>query len=316
MGGLSGANANCNTLAGAAGVPGKFVAFLGTSTQSAFANLGSARGWVRPDGLPFTDTVANFQNNNVMWYPPIYSETMSIPTTGVFFTGARTTNTCSDWTSATDMAVGGDNPYSAMAYFFNIDGFSCASETYLCFGTDFNSQVSVTPVAGRRLFTSSEGFDPSKGVGAADTLCQNEASAAGLANPTHFLALLSTTTTAAQSRFNMNGTPWVRTDGVLAASTTANFMAGNFTASPSVTQTGAYSPTNYAWVGSKAGPSAVAASTQEDCNNWTDTTSSYNAAFLPPTYGAPNAWSAFSTIGCDWAPSGSGTHAQVFCLEN
>lgn len=42
----------CNALAGAAGLPGHYVAWVSTSTQNARDRLGAARGWFAPMGYP------------------------------------------------------------------------------------------------------------------------------------------------------------------------------------------------------------------------------------------------------------------------
>src|SRR5213592_2896892 len=58
----------CNARAQAAGLPGTYVAWLSSSTEPARDRLGSARGWVRLDGLPFTDTLADLAAGKV-FYP-------------------------------------------------------------------------------------------------------------------------------------------------------------------------------------------------------------------------------------------------------
>jgi len=114
FGGLAGAAVFCDSLAAAAGVPGHFAAFLGTTTASEFSPLGSARGWIRPDGLPFTDTVAGLESG-VMWYPPNLNESGVLDNSD-FFTGqvgnlltssGDPTLTCDDWTTASGTGVGG-----------------------------------------------------------------------------------------------------------------------------------------------------------------------------------------------------------------
>ncbi len=53
LGGLDGADAICQKHANNAGLPAnQYRAWLSTSDEDAAARIGSARGWVRPDGLP------------------------------------------------------------------------------------------------------------------------------------------------------------------------------------------------------------------------------------------------------------------------
>src|ERR1700734_4365982 len=69
LGGTAGADTACRNLAHASGLPGTYVAWLGTSTASAVSRLGSARGWVRPDGKPFADRASDLGVGGV-FYPP------------------------------------------------------------------------------------------------------------------------------------------------------------------------------------------------------------------------------------------------------
>ncbi len=312
FGGIAGAYAFCNAAARAAGVPGQFVAFLGTSTASAFSNLGSARGWIRPDGLPFTDTVAGFQNL-VMWYPASITELGTTLNGDALLTGVRAgVGTCGDWTTAGGIANGGQSMDEGN-YFTDLDGFSCSSANFLCFGTDFTVPVAVTPPPGRHVFASSGSFDAAGGLLAADAFCQAAAATAGLANATHFLAALSTTTASAASRFNLSGAPWVRTDGVLVATTTANFMAGMLLAPPSTDENGTLQ-LNRTWLGSAGGLATRAANGNESCNDWSANSASTTAVIYEPPVGAgTNAFTAFGTApeACNFMGTPS-----LMCLEN
>jgi hypothetical protein len=298
----------CNTAAKAAGVPGTFVAFLGTATVTPFASLGSARGWIRPDGLPMTDTVAGFQNNQTMWYPPSLNE-LAARDTSQFYEGTNPSSTCGDWTLTTGSSNGGESAADEGSRFFGLEGVPCSGAPVMCFGTDFATAVSVTAVAGRHAFISSSYFTPSGGLAGADAMCQSLASSAGLANPTHFLALLSTTKASGASRFNLNGANWVRPDGVQIAASTTDFMAGNFIAPVSVEETGVVSGPD-AWTGATMGVTHVSGSVNESCDDWTSAASTANGSFTDPHYGSSNAFAVFGPMACN---SGFG---ELFCLEN
>jgi hypothetical protein len=309
FGGITGGPTFCNSLAAAAGIPGHFVAFLATSTTTTFSTLGSARGWIRPDGLPVTDTVSGFQNNQTMFYPPALNELGQMQDQP-FFTGTGGTSTCGDWTVTTGLAEGGESPLDEAGRFFGIDGVSCGGAPVMCFGTDLTSQVSVTPVVGRHVFASSGAFTVTSGVAGGDSLCQSAASAAGLANPTHFLALLSTTKASAASRFNLNGATWVRPDGVQVAATPTAFMAGTLMAPVSVNESGAVSG-NYAWIGSVAGANSLAASANESCSDWSTASATVNGAIDDPHRGNYDALGNLITVACN---TNYGT--ALYCLEN
>jgi hypothetical protein len=316
LGGLAGANGICNTAAAAAGVPGNFVALLGTSTTSMYAPLGAARGWIRIDGLPFTDTAAGLQNQNVMFYPPALSELGTPTLFGTHFTGSDPTATCSDWTSTTGNASAGDADEGV--YFSGLHGVvggaTCASGRLACFGTNFATPVTVTPVAGRHVFVTSGIVVGSVGLSAADAMCQSVASGAALANPGHFLAALATTTASVSSRFNLAGTPWVRVDGVQVALTPTAFMQGALIAPPSTDEDGNMAPFE-AWMGSSQGMTApAAASGAENCNDWSSISATLTGVFLGPPIGGPTETNAFTVFTTDPIPCSSG--AEILCLEN
>jgi hypothetical protein len=311
FGGVSGADVFCNGLAAAAGVPGRFVAFLGTSTASAFSRLGSSRGWIRPDGLAFTDTVSGFQNST-MWYPASVAETGATLGFPVFTGVSAGVGTCGDWTATSGLGNGGVT-WDEGINFFSLDGQACQNQfAVVCFGTDFSVPVSVNQVTGRHVFISTGAFVPSGGLSGADALCQSEAAVAGLANPTHFLAALGTTTASAASRFNLSGLPWVRTDGVLVATTTSNFMSGTLLAPPAVDRNGVLS-TQAMWIGAAGGLADPAGSINEDCDNWSSASASYTADLGYPQVGEPDAFTVYSfdPFACNTSPAPS-----LICMEN
>jgi hypothetical protein len=318
FGGVAGANAFCNQVAAAGGVPGHFAAFLGTSTTTAFANLGTtARGWIRPDGLPFTDTVAGFQNY-VMWYPATLNEA-GTAVSSLFYTGSLiNTLTCGDWPAtpppdAGSGSLGSGGQGSEGNYFFGIDGISCAGASVVCFGTDLTAAVSVSPVSGRHVFATRSPFTPGGGLAAADSLCQSEAQTAGLANPTRFLAALPTTTASVSSRFNLGGATWVRADGVQVASSPMNFMAGTLIAPPSTDAKGTTQQFE-AFLGSSSGLTGPAASVAENCSNWTTASATANAILFEPIWGGPAFPSAFTEFSSAQLPCS--TSSPIMCLEN
>ena len=318
FGGLAGANAFCNSSAVAAGVPGNFVAFLGTAAgqgTSPYAQLGSARGWIRIDGLPFTDTVSGLQTGRIMWYPAALDE-FGNPGATEYFTGLvnpleTTGSTCTDWTSSSNSvtAIGGEG--SEGGYFDSFWLMPCGAASIACFGTDFTTPVSVTPPSGRHVFTSSGTIGASGGVAAADTFCQTAAQSAGLANPGNFRAALATSTASIASRFNLSGAPWVRVDGVLVASSAANFMAGTLMAPPYTDEHGKPNQ-NVTWLGAAQGMNVAATSTADTCGDWTSASASASALSIGPTFGRPGvttAFDAFSTSNCN-------TSGSLICLEN
>jgi hypothetical protein len=296
LGGQAGADAECASLAAAASLPSAtYKAWLSTSTLNAAAKLGTARGFVRPDGQPFADQVSDIAAGNIL-NPLILDESGNnlahqIVWTGTTDAGIASPFACGDWLIGTGESFGelGETTGGAGAWSDDASETSCNALAHLyCFGTSRVSALTVTPAPGRIAFVSKGSFATSQGVAGADTLCQNEASAAGLANPTTFLALLSTSTAPAASRFDMSAmsAPYVRPDGIeiadaptIAAGSTLDsgiwqhadgsyvteFAAATWTGSAAPNDTGALSATCQDWMTTNG-----AATGSEGVSNVTD----------------------------------------------
>ena len=225
LGGQAGADAECASLAAAANLPsGTYKAWLSTSTLNAAAKLGTARGFVRPDGQPFADQVSDIAAGNIL-NPLILDESGNdLAHQNRVDRHHRRGHrqrvcTCGDWLIGTGVSFGelGESTGGAGAWSDDASETSCNAPAHLyCFDTSQVSALTVTPAPGASHSCPKGSFATSQGVSGADTLCQNEASAAGLANPTTFLALLSTSTAPAASRFDMSAmsAPYVRPDGI------------------------------------------------------------------------------------------------------
>lgn len=219
LGGLLGADAICEQRAAAAGLPpNTYVAWLSTSTVDAKSRLAGARGWVRTDGLPFADTLDGLLTGG-MRYPLRVDENRNdrsntpTPTgtnrNGVFHAGGTTQ--CADFTGPGTSTYGW--PDGGTAVWTEQQFFDCSTPGPLyCFGIDYQSEVTIAPVSGRRAFISYTGFGAMTGLAGADAICASEAMDAGL--PGTFLALLADDGATAASRFSLAGGPWYRVDGV------------------------------------------------------------------------------------------------------
>jgi hypothetical protein len=269
---IASADAACNTNAAAAGLAGTYVAWLSTAATPAPDRLGSARGWIRPDGKPVVDTVADLQAGR-MYYPIDVDEHGNAQVSALVTTGTQwssgayvaASNDCIDFTSTSgsDFAAEG-RAAGTTALFSNAFATTpCGRSGFVyCFGIDRAAMVSVAPTSGRLAFAT-HGLWPVSGIAAADAFCTSEAAAAGHAGS--FLAFLATTTVPGESRMNLAGANWVRADGLpLAASPNQVFNPGpdvpiTLDASGAI----ATSPFFVNWVGN----------TSNDCNAWQDTTS-------------------------------------------
>ena len=309
FGGPARADATCASLASAVGLPGHFVAFMGTSTATAFSRL-SGRGWIRPDGLPVADTIASLENSQ-LWYPPSLDETGAVVLNFVR-TGQTPTLTCNDWTSNASTLYGSGGATPAEGTFWQVGNaeFCNSQAPFYCFGTDFNVPIALTAQnglsTGRHVFTTVATFSGAfGGTGAADLQCQTEASNAGLANATRFKALLATTTASPSSRFDLTGAPWVRPDGVLTATTPTAFM-NNTLLAPFSRGADATPNGQLAWIGTST--MSTVGTAANTCNNWSTASTASNGWVSYAQSGAPFGGSSYARS-CD------GPYALI-CLEN
>jgi hypothetical protein len=321
IGGVAGGDAMCSQAATAAGLPGAFISWLGTSTSNPLTRLGSARGWIRPDGLPFVDQASGLKNGQIL-YPPAVNEQGQPAPNFFVYTGANVDGTivtnpqsnCSDFTSNASAALGngGASTGGTWVWTSGLAQYCSGSYPVYCFGTDLSNPVTFTPATGRHAFLSKGLFSPSSNVPVADALCQSEAMSAGLANPTHFLAMLATTTTTAASRFNLSGANWVRPDGIPITSTPTDIertlLAGisvhaDGTYAANATLTGAYAPPPIAGGATSTTALGTAAST---CSDYS-TSAGNNLAI---------GWAGYTSSWFNFSESACSIPLSVFCFEN
>jgi hypothetical protein len=276
FGSLQAADALCDAAAKAGGLPGTFRAWLSTGRVAARDRLGAARGWIRPDGAPFADTVLDIVGNRI-FYPP-YIDERGHAVRGSFATDPVVTGTslqnpggspCQDWTSAdkNGLAAAGV-PYDGPMAWTDFDNIGCDATAHLyCFGIDYTTPLQIVPQPGKRAFVT-EGSFLTTGLDGADRLCAAEAQKAGLTGS--FAALLATTVATAASRFPSSSGRWVRVDGVPLVEAGQDFLhTGPWAAPLCVTGAGAYIE---AWVMTGAGaPRALAPDLLSTCINWQDT---------------------------------------------
>jgi len=316
--GLAGADAKCAGLAASAGLPtGTYKAWLSTSTVNAVSRLGSARGFVRPDGAPIADQISDLTSGKIL-NPIELDETgtnQRFPENSDVWTGSTNDGTlgssgaCDDWTSVSGSVFGENGHFDGgPSVWSDAGGFSCndGSQLHLyCFDVSHTSTLTYTPVAGRVAFVSSGNFDPSTGISSADSLCQFEATSAGLANPTTFLALLSTSTASAAARFDMSigSMPFVRPDGIKIADA-PSLASGNISSGIWQLADGTYFNgfNRNTWTGSTA-PNTTGALT-DTCNDWS---SKAGSGIIGNAIETAIWWDELKNSTCPSLP--------VFCLE-
>lgn len=244
LGGLSGADAICQSRAQAAGLPGSYRAWLSTSMINAINRLGSASGWMLTNGHPFANATGDLAAGKVLW-PPAVDEAGAQQPSSFVWTGTQgngssnTDGACSDWTTASSSAFATLGTTLGVTDSWSADAAVACTEPLrlFCFGIDRAATVTIPPIAGRKMFMTARSFTPGGGISAADAVCGSEATAAGLSGT--YRALLATTTATAASRFTTSGPPWIRTDGLPITNTAAElFSSGTYLNLPVVAANG------------------------------------------------------------------------------
>ena len=317
LGSISGADQICQNQAVAAGLPiNTYVAWLSTPSIKAVDRMGSARGWVRVDGKPFADTLADISAGR-MFHPLRVDEYGNFDDTswGYVWTGninwAGQGESCSSWTSSDRQSMGEYGTSDGMGYVFRDFGsLSCRELARLyCFGVDNNARVKVAPTVGRIAFLTRESWVSGGGVAAADQLCQNEATQAGLSGT--FKAMLATDGASAESRFNLDGFPWVRPDGVVIAATGAELFRSDYIDSAIYQSADGLSYyANYGvWTG--AIDPTTAGTSDTTCKNWTDSGDENTAISGRSGFTAQKKFFAF-----DSDKQCSATAIHLYCLQD
>ncbi len=226
LGGLTGADASCNSEAIAAGLTDTFRAVLWTGTQTAAERLAGSRGWMDLAGLPVADLPSDF--GTTMLHPPSKTATGAVvPDREFLATGLHgdrgAPNDCDGWTSNASTAPPGLLVVPTHSLILS-DHFSINCNVpirILCAGIG-RSHVLATPQAVGRLAFVAPGIRLVGGVTQADNHCQANALAAGLSGT--YAAMLAVNGNPAQTRFNQIDTPWRRVDGQLLAPSNAAFF--------------------------------------------------------------------------------------------
>ena len=312
LGGLTGADGICQGLAEAAGLPGNYMAWLSKEGDNAVDRLQAtgARGWVRPDGLPFADSLSSLTTGQVFYPPRIDEEGNDV---GVFVGVVTGTSSqgeywsafgdCDGYTDTTGQVAQGVADTGTVTWTLqSATACSIPSRLY-CFGVDHDTPVEPAPVTGRLAFVTQASFLPGGGLAAADALCETERATGGLTGS--FLALLATETSSAASRFDASGSPWFRVDGVQIAQTTQALLTdGNVMAGIHVTANGDYLGSSASWTGFDDITSVGA----QTCASWTSTSSS-DMGQLGHMNRSSYYWHNSGTASCDI------TYAHVYCLQ-
>jgi hypothetical protein len=218
-GGLAGADTLCQGQAQLAGLTGTWKAILSDDSTNAFDRLvvpgtsTPSRGFMRMDGAPIGDTIANLISGPI-WVPVVFDEN-GMPWLQRVWTGTQAggtrSNDCTNWTGVGSGFFG--DPYGGAVRWYYLGAApacGCGGLSVYCAMTDKSSSISPVPVAGKKIWLSQAHFASGGGLAAADAQCDGDKPAGvGAAK-----ALLATTTTPASALLGADVT-YVRPDGIL-----------------------------------------------------------------------------------------------------
>jgi hypothetical protein len=292
--GLAAGDAICQAAADSASLPGTFRAWLSDDTSDAYCHIQNLDGkvdencgqpsrptsagpWVRTDGFPFGGPILNIVNG-IVYAPVRYDEKGVLAGPAPFFSGTTGSGTlgpypppCSNWTSdSADWVNSGTTEGTTNSWTDSGSVHCYGNYALLCMQTGSGPELPSHTSAGKKVFPTSLANGNLGGLAGADTLCQNRASTAGLANASNFKAWLSDDTTNAKDRIATNG-PWVRLDGVKVADNRNDLVHSALFTAINVTDTGGYLGGYLVWTGTAADGLKGA----NNCNNWTSGTSSF-----------------------------------------
>jgi hypothetical protein len=318
-------------------LPGSWHAMLGAgnSTSAAYSRLVATnpnpRGWVRPDGNVFGDSLNGIFAGGYINYPPRITETKASlgatenSWTGCDYTGFEANvNNCGDWTDTSTngfsagIAAAGTMAWLEGNLIVNIgtSPLRCNGSFHvLCMQSDYHAVVAVpTPPAGsRRIFVSDATLTPTaNGINDFDTYCTNSGPGGT------FKALVATSAATAASHFNApRGVPIVRMDGVVVSATDAAFFGGGATAAEiNVTQSFSYLGwqifTPFPWVFTGSSAVNVLGGTGNTCYNGSTSWTSTGGNATGGLAFEPNYWFDADPLG---GQSASCSGARVYCLE-
>ena len=221
----------CRDLAREARMSGEYIAWISTTQAPVRMRLQAlaARGWVRPDGKPFADTVDDVFAGTTH-YPLRIADDGSdvgaldeLVVTGTEANGNASTNTCGDFMSATPttpVTIGKADAGQVSWTALGADDCGKGAHVY-CFGISRSVAVEIAPlgVSQKRAFVTKNTYTKRPPTDA-DQICNTE-----VGGGTKYLALVATLNQSVEDRFTGTVGPWFRNDGVLLTEDMRTFAA-------------------------------------------------------------------------------------------
>jgi hypothetical protein len=217
LGGAERFDESCNELATSAGINNTtndgYIAWISDDDSLALDRLGAtARGWVRLDGKPVVDTVADLLAGKLIHTVRVDDEGVThdngIVATGTLADGSAAPDNCNDWTSEAsgyDFAYGAN--YGGPTYWTELGTRGCnIGVRFYCLGTTLSQPIALTPEAGKLIYLS-EPYTPNP-----DTTPDEACAASAPSGSGEVRAMLAYDDKAGADVLT-NGTRYVRPDG-------------------------------------------------------------------------------------------------------
>lgn len=332
--GLAAGDAICQAAATSAHLHGIFKAWLSDDTDDAYCRIGGESGkrgsgcgviglpvagpWVRMDGHPFANGLANLVGGKIL-VPLQFDENgtrladYTVSFTGTNPSGDLSSNgSCSNWTSSDSATVnGGISDFGTYAWCFATTNCD-ATDHLICFETGLGAALPPFAAAGKQAFvTSATGAgdlstwvdaNGQTGLAAGDAICQARATAASLTGT--FKAWLSTSSVDAIDRLTSTG-PWVTLDGVVVATSKADLTDGSIFTAINRSDTGEWLTGNSVWTGTSAYSGGASGAS---CADWTSAQAS-DQGWVGAANSVSPAWSSSYQGNCN-------SLNPIFCFED
>jgi hypothetical protein len=304
------ADAFCQSLATAL-PPNTYRAWLSTSSSNVRERFPSAaRGFVRPDGQPFADTLLDIELGHIYLPLDIDENTQLVPGNMPAFTATEYDGTyypvsggggdcLADASGSTRAGV--DD--ATMVDWTSASTVACSADARLyCFGTDHTTVLDKPPPAtGKRVFMSTRVALIGGGTGQLDQVCNQDAMDARLGDAL-FSALVATDTESAIAQLQLPmDTSWHRIDNIVVLAG-PNF---NPVAPINVQADGSYAD-EHTWTGGPMGVNNPGTSSST-CSSWTS----------PGLAGPPTIGHATRSNSAWWSGTGGdcGQSHHLYCIE-
>ncbi len=215
-------DARCNAAATAGGINNAtddaYVAWVSTGTSDAQTRLGTARGFMRMDGLPISDRIGDtvwplHGILNPVNFTELGDKVDAEVRTGIADTGTLSISSCNNWGQTTGSYTYGRSSTGPHGWTeFGTKGCNMVSPVY-CIMKTFNAPWTVPARSGKRIYLSTTPYLPNPTT-SPDQHCDAERPV-NLITPV--MALLGSSTRVAADAL-MAGEDYVRTDGQLVGS--------------------------------------------------------------------------------------------------